>query len=304
MPARSTERSGFISVAMGFMKPDTRRSSPLVTPPSRPPALFVGRATPIGGFVRLGRRDDFVVHLRPGHRCGLRSDADADALDRRNRHHRLRKAAVELAIPVHVAAEADRQAARDHLEGAAGGVAGVAAAIDLRNHADFRVEVGAAQRRVGADVARRFERDAQRRVEADAVDAIHVAHDLDVERSEQLPGDGACRDARRGLARARALEHIANVGAVVLDGARQIGVPGTRPRHDRPDRSGGACRRLILGMHRLLPVLPVLVADQQRDRRAQRFARSHARQNLGLVGFDRHAAAAAVPALAPLAAVR
>ena len=54
MPARSTERKGFMSVAMGFMKPETRRSSPLVTPPSRPPALFVGRATPIGGFVRLG----------------------------------------------------------------------------------------------------------------------------------------------------------------------------------------------------------------------------------------------------------
>ena len=53
-------------------------------------------------------------------------------------------------------------------------------------------------------------------------------------------------------------------------------------------------------MHRLLPVFPVLVANQQRDRRAERFAGAHARQNLGLVGFDRHAAAAAVPALAPL----
>ena len=45
---RSTERSGFISVEMGFMYPVTRTSSPLVTPPSRPPALLVGRATPAG----------------------------------------------------------------------------------------------------------------------------------------------------------------------------------------------------------------------------------------------------------------
>ena len=74
----------------------------------------------------------------------------------------------------------------------------------------------------------------------------------------------------------------------------------TRPRDDRPDRSGGACRRLILGMHRLLPVFPVLVANEQRDGRAKRFARAHARENLGLVGFDRHAAAAAVPTLTPL----
>src|SRR5262245_38049505 len=46
--ARSTERSGFISVEIGFMYAVTRRSSPLVTPPSRPPALLVGRATPSG----------------------------------------------------------------------------------------------------------------------------------------------------------------------------------------------------------------------------------------------------------------
>jgi hypothetical protein len=103
-----------------------------------------------------------------------------------------------------------------------------------------------------------------------------------------------------GLARARALEHIANVGAIVFDGACQIGVPGTRPRHHGPQRSGGACRRLILRMHRLLPVLPVLVAYQQRDRRAQRFARSYAGQNLGFVGFDRHTPSAPVPALTPL----
>ena len=41
----STDRSGDISVAIGFMKPVTRTSSPLVTPPSRPPALLVGRTT-------------------------------------------------------------------------------------------------------------------------------------------------------------------------------------------------------------------------------------------------------------------
>ena len=41
--ARSTDRSGFMSVEIGFMKPITRTSSPFVTPPSSPPALLVGR---------------------------------------------------------------------------------------------------------------------------------------------------------------------------------------------------------------------------------------------------------------------
>src|SRR4029453_9300919 len=43
---RSTERRGFISVAMGFMSPDPPGSPPWVTPASKPPALFVGRITP------------------------------------------------------------------------------------------------------------------------------------------------------------------------------------------------------------------------------------------------------------------
>src|SRR5215204_6125214 len=45
MVTRSTERRGFIKVEMGFIQAETRRSSPLVTPPSSPPALLVGRAT-------------------------------------------------------------------------------------------------------------------------------------------------------------------------------------------------------------------------------------------------------------------
>ena len=41
----SIERSGFIKVEIGFIQAVTRTSSPLVTPPSRPPALFVGLRT-------------------------------------------------------------------------------------------------------------------------------------------------------------------------------------------------------------------------------------------------------------------
>ena len=129
---------------------------------------------------------------------------------------------------------------------------------------------------------------------------IDVADDLDVELPQQLPRDRAGGHARGGFARAGALEHVANVGAVVLDDAGKVGMARARPRDDRPCRAGGTCRRLFLGVHRLLPVFPVLVANQQRDRRAERFAGAHARKDLGLVGLDGHPAAAAVAALAPL----
>ena len=128
--------------------PDTRRSSPLVTPPSRPPALLVGRATP-ATRPPAGVRHDLVVDPRARARRGLRAEADADRLDRGNRHQRLRQPAVELAIPLHVAAEADRHAGGDHLEGAAERVAGFLARASIA--AIIRCStscVDAAQRRV------------------------------------------------------------------------------------------------------------------------------------------------------------
>ena len=42
--------------------------------------------------------------------------------------------------------------------------------------------------------------------------------------AEQLPREPAERDARGGLARAGALEHVANVVVVVLERAGEIGV--------------------------------------------------------------------------------
>ena len=64
---REVDRSGFIRVEIGFMYAVTRRSSPLVTPPSRPPALLVGRATPtVPGAVPLGRGTISSCTREPG----------------------------------------------------------------------------------------------------------------------------------------------------------------------------------------------------------------------------------------------
>ena len=115
---RSTERSGFISVEIGFIHAETRRSSPLVTPPSRPPALL-RRTRHAGDAVPARRRQNLVVDPRSRARRRFGTETDADGLDRGDRHQRLGQAAVQLPVPLHVAAEADGHAGGDHFERAA-----------------------------------------------------------------------------------------------------------------------------------------------------------------------------------------
>ena len=64
-----------------------------------------------------------------------------------------------------------------------------------------------------------------------------------------------------------------------------------------PVASGGGSGADV---HRVLPVGPVAVAHDQRDRPAQRLALADAGQHLGRIGLDGHAPAAAVAALASL----
>ena len=116
--------------------------------------------------------------------------------------------------------------------------------------------------------------------------------DLDAERGEEGAADGAAGHARRRLARAGALEHVADVGVAVLPGADEVGVPGPRQVHlghlrvDRPRA------------HPLFPVRVVAVGDLQRDRAAERAPVADAGRDEGAVGLDLHAAAAAVAELA------
>ena len=67
---------------------------------------------------------------------------------------------------------------------------------------------------------------AQRR--RDAGDLDHVREHLDPERAQELLAQRAAGDARRGLPRGRAFEHIAHVREAELHRPDQIGVPGTR----------------------------------------------------------------------------
>jgi hypothetical protein len=116
---------------------------------------------------------------------------------------------------------------------------------------------------------------------------------LDPEPAQERLGEPARGHPRGGLARARALEHVAHVGEAVLLHPREIRVPGPRQVDlvhlgvDRPR------------IHPLLPVRVVAVRDPHGDRAAKGAAVADARRHLAAVGLDLHAAAAPVAELPP-----
>ena len=115
--------------------------------------------------------------------------------------------------------------------------------------------------------------------------------------AEQLARQRAGGDAGCGLARAGALEHVADVFVAVLDGAGKIRMARTRPRDFGAPGSGCGLRHLALDVHRLLPVHPVAIANEHRDWRAGRSAVADAGEDLGAVALDGHAPPTAVAAL-------
>src|SRR5207249_12281337 len=98
------------------------------------------------------------------------------------------------------------------------------------------------------------------------------------------------------FAGARALEDVARVVEVVFDDAGEVGVSGSRTS-DRFFLVLGAVG--VFNGQRFGPVLPVLVLEQDRDRRSDGVGVTDAGNDLGAVGLDFHAAAAAVSLLTP-----
>src|SRR5438309_10480343 len=98
----------------------------------------------------------------------------------------------------------------------------------------------------------------------DAAQLSHVAPDFDPEPPQQPPAHGAAGDPRHSLPRARPLENIARVLTIVLQAASEIGVPGPGPGDLAPPL--GPTGGVRLRRHHVLPVLPVAVPHQHRDR--------------------------------------
>ena len=237
------------------------------------------------------------MHARSRTECDFRADADADRLDGVNAHHRLRQPAIELPVPLHVGAEPRRQTRGDDFEGAAERVSGLFGGVDGRNHALLQFGVGAAQGIIGQPEGL-VERDDAAVGKGDTADGGDVARDTNTEASEQQAGQRASGDAGRGLSGAGALEDVADIAVPVLDRTGQVRMSRPRPRDGRTVLGAGRAFRLLrLDVHRLLPVHPVAVANQQGDRRARGDAMADARKDLGAIALDLHPPAPAVAAL-------
>ena len=129
--SRLIDSSGLRSVLIGFFAARTTSGWPLVMPASRPPALFVGRTKPRLGVSRCALVElNRIVNFRARPPGRFEAQADFDAFDRLHRHHRLRQAAVELAIPLGVRAQAERQPFDAHFDDAAQRVAFLAGGVD------------------------------------------------------------------------------------------------------------------------------------------------------------------------------
>ena len=114
-------------------------------------------------------------------------------------------------------------------------------------------------------------------------------------RRQELAGEGAGGNARRGLAGAGALEDVADVFVPVLEDPRQVGVTGARQVH-RDDLAVRVIDRPRVHPH--VPVLVIPVGDEHRDRAAEGVPVADAGADLDGVGLDLHPAAAAMAELA------
>src|SRR5579885_2561314 len=232
---------------------------------------------------------DLVVDGRAAPARHLEAEADLDALRRLERQQRVGEPAVELAVPLRVRTQSRRQPDDDRLHHPAEGVAGGLALVDEGDDAPLGLAVGDAHR--GLLGPRGDLLDAEPGVVgADSPDLAHPAEDADAHRLEQALGERPHRHARGRLARARALEDVAHVAVVVLERAREIGVPWPRARDGRLGIAVGG-----IGRHLLFPVAPVAVLDPERDRRPERLAPAHAAAEHDLVLLDLHPAAPAIP---------
>ena len=96
-------------------------------------------------------------------------------------------------------------------------------------------------------------------------------------------------DARSRMSRASSRSYLRMPVRSAWPGRTRV---TARLRGD-PDRSSRGA-----GIHDLLPVLPVAIVDQHRDRRAERLAGANAGEKFDRVLLDLHAAPAAVALLA------
>ncbi len=221
--------------------------------------------------------------------------ADLHALDRLDAHQRAGQPRVEAAVPVHVRAEARRQAVDDDLDHAAEGVAVLVGLVDRRHHLLRGVGVQAAHRVLveAGDVVRAGHRAVRR---GHAAELDDVGDDAGADGLlEEVGGDPAERHPGGGLAGGGALEDRAGLVEVVLLHADEVGV--ARAGAGERGVAGQAVELGLVdrvGRHDLLPLGPLGVADLDGHRSAEGLAVADAADDGDLVLLELHPGAAAV----------
>ena len=210
--------------------------------------------------------------------CDVEAFADPHGLHRLNAHQRLGNEAVELAVPVNVASQANRYPVSHDLGGATEGVPVLGCGLYLGDHGGLR-------RRVEAPHRRRIDRREVVRQRAQpcgrvrTADLDDMAHDRDADLGQEGLGARACRHSRGRLTSRSALEHVAGVIKTVLLHAGEVRV--TRPGLCEPTRGMAGLRG-----HLRLPFGPLGICDLDRDRRPQSAPVANATEDTDLVGLE------------------
>src|SRR5581483_6747021 len=195
-------------------------------------------------------------------------------------------------VPLGITAQTDRRVRDDDFEDAAQRIAAMLRGADLLDHLLAARLIGTPDiRRLGAFIG------ANRIVHAwrlDRADLCRIAHHPHAEPREERLRDAADGDPNRRLPSTGLLEHVPDIAMAVLDRANEVGMTGPRTGDDLFGRD-----RPRLGGHHVLPVLPILVRDEEADGVTERLALAHAAGEFNAVFLDPHAAAASVALLAP-----
>jgi hypothetical protein len=266
-----------MSVGIGLTLTRSTMSWPFEIPPSMPPARFEPRATAPSSSVKMSWAAE------PGSEATSRPDFDR--LYGLHSHHGPGEDAVEARVGLAVRAHARGDARDADREGAAEGIARGFGGVDRRDHARFgpgiRAPDLACVRPVDIDRGQ-FRRD-------DVADLRNVRGRSNSERLEELRADRPEGYAHRRLASARSFQDVAEVALTVFHGAGVVGMAGARVRK----RLTAAGQRV----HQFANVFEVFVTNEDRDRRSKGASSTQAGEELHLVRFDFHPAAAAVAAL-------
>src|SRR5229473_1725933 len=254
----------------------------------------IGRAAEaVHGFI-VG---DFVLHFAAVGAGGGDAGANFDAFDGLDAHYRLREAAVELFVPLCVAAEADGDVVSDDLEDAADGVTGFERGIDFGLHFILHGGINTAQRGIEVRVDCEDFLPTGFAIELYVTDLHRVAGDSRAEPAKQQLGKGGGGDASGGFASGSSFEDVTGVVKVEFLRAGEVRVTGTRGN----EFFVVVCEiRRVFDGQRFLPIGPVAVIDAQRYGSADGLAVAYAGEDVGAVLFDFLAAAAAVAELAAM----